>query len=124
MAAPCATCARGSLLACDLLGPYACPTQPSIVVTVLVTDSLTGAPAAWRATGRLVSATFADTLRHIPASDTTQALMLHYPGDRRGIFIVSVEKPGYRTWVSASFRPRADECGVSGPTLAARLQAE
>ena len=92
--------------------------------TVAVVDSATGEPAWWGARGRIADRTFEEDLV-APSSnpaDSTLALSLISRSNREGAYTVTIEKPGYATWVMDGLVVRREACSLTSYSLEARLQ--
>jgi len=102
----------------DDVGPIAGCTAPvSRSVVVMVRDSTSGAAAADGALGTLVGPSVNDTLGHVDSLTLAG-------GDQLGTFTVTIDRPGYLTWIASDVRvTRKGPCGNVIPAqLEAKLQ--
>jgi hypothetical protein len=105
---------------CSDMNPIAeCTAVQSISVVVTVRDSVTGSAAADNAIGTLVGDAVNDTLFNID-SLTIEG------GNQLGTFTVTIDRPGYLTWVASNVHVTdRSECGSVIPVrLTALLQPE
>jgi hypothetical protein len=112
-------------LACGR-SPVVCAGTGVPAITVEIRDSVSGLPAAFGA--RLIARTGERTeiaTDFTPAADSLTALTLNAGMDTPGIYLVTVEKSGYRTWTRDDVVVRAveAECGsIDGVILQVSLQ--
>jgi hypothetical protein len=94
-----------------------CAVVRPISVEVAVRDSISGEPVADGAIGTLVGPGVNDTLSHV------DSLTLR-GGDQTGTFTVTIDRPGYRTWIVDDVIVTTTEpCSAVLPVeLSARLQ--
>jgi hypothetical protein len=92
-----------------------CLAPMSLSVVVSVRDSISGQPTADGAIGTLVAAGVDDTLFH------SDALTL-IGGDRTGTFTVTIDRPGYLTWIASNVR--VTEHGPCGNVIPVELSAK
>ena len=91
--------------------------QPAIVLGVA--DSVTGAPLADSANGTVSSAAVSDSLRH--GWYQPDSILVSLVG--AGWYTVTVQRPGYLTWVRNDVIVKTNACGATISTdLTARLQ--
>ena len=101
---------KSPLVACNLNLVYG--------LTIVVTDSSTGAPLGGVQTVVEVrDGAYMETLPEIFPNEYSGA------GERPGTYSVKVQRPGYRVWQNDGVRVRKDECHVIPVTVNARLQA-
>lgn len=105
--------------ACDSIGAPAAP-----MFQVVVLDSVTGAPAWWRAHGIIADGGFQEELSKVSTNpaDSTEVLPLLSTVRREGRYTVRVERPGYATWSLQGQEVRREGCFLSSYYLEARLQ--
>ncbi len=102
----------------DGVGPIAeCAAPASLSVVVMVRDSTSGAAAADGALGTLAGPSVNDTLGHVDSLTLAG-------GDQLGTFTVTIDRPGYLTWIASNVRvTRQGPCGNVIPAqLEAKLQ--
>jgi len=94
-----------------------CAAPKSEAVEISVRDSLSGQAAADGAIGTLVGAGVDDTLEHL------DSLRIR-GGDQTGTYTVTIDRPGYLTWIASSVRvTQQGPCGNVIPVaLNAKLQ--
>jgi hypothetical protein len=100
------------------LATGSCAAPRPLSVEVEVRDSISGEPAADGAIGTLVGQGVDDTLSH--ANSLTV-----FGGDQSGTFVVTIDRPGYRTWIASNVLvTKSGLCGgiVVPAQLSARLQ--
>jgi hypothetical protein len=101
------------------LATGSCAVARPLSVEVEVRDSISGEPAADGAIGTLVGPGVNDTLSH------ANSLTL-FGGDQSGTFVVTIDRPGYRTWIASNVlvTKKSGLCGsiVVPAELSARLQ--
>lgn len=97
---------------CDLVTDTACTSIMVPALMVDVVDSTTNAPAGSGARIIATDGAYADT--------TTGGGAL--AGERPGLYTVTVEQEGYRTWSRSGIRVTRDECHVRTERIVARLQ--
>ena len=101
---------RSPLVACTLNLVYG--------LTIVVTDSTSGAPLGGvESIVEVRDGTYVDTLPPFGANEYSGA------GERPGTYSVKVQRLGYRVWQSNGIRVRKDECHVIPVRVTARLQA-
>jgi hypothetical protein len=110
----------GSALGCSLDVGQPCTAIFVYGLNVEVRDSATGIPAGNGATVLATSGTFVEQLVRI--NPPTDSLTFVGAGERRGVYIVSVEKPGYRYWQSDLVSVAFDGCHVVPVSLDVRLR--
>jgi hypothetical protein len=101
---------------CSLVGVYA--------VRATITDSITAAPLAHRASLIIRDGAYVDS---VPWSgtptDSAQLDFLIAGPDREGTYDVTVRREGWRVWTRADVRaPREKGCNVKQAQLTVRLQ--
>lgn len=100
------------LSSCDG-GPMVCSGTGRHAITARVRDATTGQPAAYQAmlTARVGSSVEVFTDR-TPAADSALALELMAGLDIPGVYSVTIEKGGYRSWTRDEIlvRPGESEC--------------
>ena len=100
----------------DEVGPIAeCTAPVSLSVVVTVRDSTSGAAAADGALGTLVGPSVNDTL--LRADSLTLV-----GGDQLGTFTVTIDRPGYLTWIASN--ERVTRKGPCGNVIPAQLEAK
>jgi hypothetical protein len=107
-----------ALSSCDLLPGGACTAEARAGINLVVSDSVTGAPAAAGAIGVARDGTYADTLVSLDGHTMAGAW------ERPGIYTVSVSKTGYVAWTLGGVRVSDGGCHVQGVMLEARLKPE
>ena len=101
---------RSPLVACNLNLVFG--------LTIVVTDSTTGAPLGGVATiVEVRDGANVDTLPEMAPNEYAGA------GERPGTYSVKVLRSGYRVWQSDGVRVREDECHVIPVRINARLQS-
>jgi hypothetical protein len=97
------------LQACDLNLVYG--------LTIVVADSITGAPLGGLETiVEVREGAYVDTLPPFGTNEYSGA------GERPGMYSVKVQRVGYRVWQRDGIRVREDECHVIPVRVSARLQ--
>ena len=107
---------------CGALGPHACDTGIRPAVEVVVTDAVTGQPAAGGAAGVVRDGAYVDSLRFARGSGDGTVLSLRAADERPGTYAVEVRKPGYLPWTAAGVRVGRGDCHVRTVTVHAALQ--
>lgn len=102
-------------------GGRVCTTEFRHGISVHVTDSVTGAPAAGGAKLVVRDGTYADSMVVSENPAYVQDWMAG-AGERAGTYTVTITKPGYRPWSRAGVVVTRDECHVKGVLLEAKLQ--
>lgn len=111
------------LLAVGCFEPTLCTTSVEPAVTVVVTDSITGGPAADGAAGAISEAGYVDSLRPSVWDGSGRLTALQAGLERPGTYRVELMAPGYAAWVRQGVVARSGECHVETVSLEARLQA-
>ena len=96
---------------------------PSIVVTIV--DSVSGSPAAFGSRGTAQAGSFIDSLveygrRGTVPNDTLLSLQASRSGP--GVYLVTIEKAGYRSWQQANVRVTHNSCTLNTANLTAKLR--
>ena len=96
---------------------------PSIVVTIV--DSVSGSPAAIGARGAAQAGSFIDSLveygrRGTVPNDTLISLQASQSGP--GVYLVTIEKAGYRSWQQANVQVARNSCYLNTANLTAKLR--
>jgi len=92
-----------------------CAAARPLAVIVTVRDSISGQAAADGAIGTLVNASVDDTLSH---ADSLTLL----GGDQLGTYTVTIDKPGYLTWIASNVH--VTEVGVCGSVVPVQISAK
>lgn len=104
---------------CSQLAGPVCTGEARPALAVDVRDSTTGAPAGRGARIIATTGTLADTLDAARTAHDGPYTLAH---ERAGIYTVTVEQEGYRTWSGGGIRVTRDECHVRTVSVVARLQ--
>ena len=100
----------------DLGGPLVCTEEYRAGITVEVTDSATGLPAADGATLTVTEGAYTESW-----TDAFGGSTLAGAWERAGTYDVAVAKDGYHTWIRTGVFVDADECHVISVALDAAL---
>jgi hypothetical protein len=99
------------LMCVPQIAPYA--------LIVSVTDSITGRPIALRTTGIADAPAVHDTLVLYSPGDS---LRLHSLRDEQGRYRITLDQPGYHTWIAYGVNVMWGACSGGNVQVAARLQ--
>jgi hypothetical protein len=100
----------------DPSGPIACTEQFVYGLAVTVRDQSTALPKAEDATLTLRDGAHVEVV-----TDSWDGTTLVGAGERPGTYDVTVEHPGYETWIRAGVEITEDECHVIPVTITADL---
>jgi hypothetical protein len=89
-----------------------------------ITDSVSGAPLAYRASLIIRDGSFVDSVPfNSTVVDSARVPTLLAGRDREGTYDVTVRREGSRVWTRANVTARRDRCGdLKGAVLTVRLQ--
>ena len=109
---------------CESQAPVSCLAGVAPALLIQVTDSTSGAPAAFSSVGVVTDGAFLDTLDldGLGLTPPESLLVLSGPPERPGIYDVTIAKPGYLSWQRDGVWARAGDCHVATVLLSARLQ--
>ena len=115
--------AVGVAAGCNLAG-IDCPALAAPAILLEVREQGTGFPAAHDARGVVRDGSYQDSLRVVgwegtPAPATELRLAAAF--DRPGTYDITLEKPGYQTWLRAGVEVGSGRCGTEQVQLAAIL---
>ena len=105
--------------ACQLPGTVACTADARAAISVDVRDSVTNAAVGRGSSIIARDGPYADTVDITTLFDGPYGLAYERPG----MYTVTVEQQGYRTWSRSGVRVTKDECHVRGVSITARLQS-
>jgi hypothetical protein len=106
------------LAACSENEPLAviCTEQLVFGLSLEVRDAATGDPIAHDATASIRDGAWSEEVRAYNPGDPN-ALYLVGAAERRGLYAITVAKPGYAAWDTTGIRVVGDECHVQTVTL-------
>jgi hypothetical protein len=115
------TMVSGFAFACG--GGTVCLTLPTPMVQAEITDSITAAPAAYRASLIVAGNGFYDSTFAGPRPDSlTLEFISSSPPGKTGDYTVRVRRDGYRLWQGSAHVEGSGCAGALSPVLAVRLQ--
>lgn len=102
----------------DVANPNGCTAVVVYGLTIAVTDSVTGQPAAAEASAVARSGSYEELLTPIPGNS------LHLVGaaERAGVYEVTITKDGYQPWTRSGVTVQAGVCHVTPAAFDAKLQ--
>lgn len=104
-------------------GDTVCLTLPTPMVQAEITDSITAAPAAYRASLIVAGNGFYDSTFAGPRPDSlTLEFISSSPPGKTGDYTVRVRRDGYRLWQVSAHVDESACAGALSPVLAVRLQ--
>lgn len=103
--------------------PNSCIGEGIFAVRANITDSLSGAPLAYRASLIIRDGAYVDSVA-FPGSVADSALLgfIQAGSGRAGTYTVTVRRDGSRVWTRADVRVTSDGCEVKQVQLTVRLQ--
>ena len=112
------------LSGCGLLDSLAagCDAYYAYGLAVYVQDSATGAGIASGAQLVVNGMGYVDSVSVAAARPDLDSLPIHSAGERAGLYLVTVQKDGYREWTSEPVRVTEDGCHPRLTRVTARLQ--
>ena len=120
----CVACAAGAiLLGCESTTGD-CSTEGIAAVRASITDSLTGAPLAYRSSLIIREGTYVDSVPYrLTAAESASVGFIDAGNDRPGTYAVTVRREGSRVWTRAGVSAfKEDGCRLNQAVLTVRLQ--